>query len=101
MIKYIKKRWHDFFDDSIYDDVVKELTDTKINRAGSIENPGNKVQCLLCKDIIQSMYRHDFKWCKCESIAVDGGGQYLKLSYTENARYKVIPLEIETKETND
>lgn len=38
----------------------------------------NKIQCLKCGDIIESTNRHDFKWCKCHSVAVDGGQDYLK-----------------------
>jgi len=38
----------------------------------------NKVQCKLCLDIIESKYTHDFVWCKCKTIAVDGGKDYLK-----------------------
>lgn len=38
----------------------------------------NKAQCLKCNDIIESTHRHDFKWCKCGAIAVDGGTAYLK-----------------------
>ena len=38
----------------------------------------NKIQCNICKEIIESTHRHDFKWCKCNSCAVDGGKAYLK-----------------------
>lgn len=38
----------------------------------------NKVQCKKCGDIIESKTRHDFKWCKCKSVAVDGGHDYLR-----------------------
>ena len=38
----------------------------------------NKVQCLQCGDIIESKYRHDFVTCKCGSISVDGGKDYLR-----------------------
>lgn len=38
----------------------------------------NAVQCLKCNEIIVSTHRHDFKWCKCKGIAVDGGTSYLK-----------------------
>ena len=38
----------------------------------------NKAQCAVCSTIIESRYRHDFVWCKCRSIAVDGGKDYLK-----------------------
>ena len=38
----------------------------------------NKIQCKKCKDIIESKHVHDFKWCICKSIAVDGGLEYLR-----------------------
>jgi tRNA(Ile2) C34 agmatinyltransferase TiaS len=38
----------------------------------------NKAQCKLCGDVIESVHRHDFKWCKCGEIAVDGGKSYIK-----------------------
>ena len=38
----------------------------------------NKIECLECGDIIESTYRHDFKWCNCGSCAVDGGKDYLR-----------------------
>ncbi len=37
-----------------------------------------KMRCLKCKDIIESMYRHDFKWCSCKSVFIDGGDDYLR-----------------------
>lgn len=40
----------------------------------------NGVICLKCKDYIRSKHRHDFKYCKCGSIAVDGGSWYCKRS---------------------
>ena len=40
----------------------------------------NKAECLKCGDVIESKYVHDFKWCKCGAIAVDGGRDYLKRS---------------------
>jgi len=38
----------------------------------------NKARCLLCNDVIESKHRHDFVWCSCESIFVDGGKAYLR-----------------------
>lgn len=40
---------------------------------------GSKVKCLKCGDIIQSTHRHDFRWCSCQSVAVDGGDHYLRI----------------------
>jgi hypothetical protein len=38
----------------------------------------NKAQCRLCKDIIESTFRHDFRRCKCGAIFVDGGHDYMR-----------------------
>lgn len=40
----------------------------------------NCVKCLKCNDYIYSQSRHDFCYCSCGSIAVDGGTDYLKRS---------------------
>lgn len=47
----------------------------------------NKIQCLICGDIIESKHTHDFKRCSCKSIAIDGGREYLKrLGKVENIK---------------
>jgi hypothetical protein len=38
----------------------------------------NRAQCTKCGDIIESTYTHDFKWCSCGGLAVDGGFDYLR-----------------------
>lgn len=38
----------------------------------------NSAKCLCCNEEIESKNRHDFKWCKCGNLAVDGGKDYLK-----------------------
>jgi len=38
----------------------------------------NMIQCKRCGDIICSEHRYDLKWCRCGSVAVDGGTDYLK-----------------------
>ena len=38
----------------------------------------NKIRCKKCGDIIESKTVHDFKFYKCESVAVDGGHDYLR-----------------------
>ena len=42
----------------------------------------NKIKCKKCGEIIESTCTHDFKWCKCHSVAVDGGHSYLKRCVT-------------------
>ncbi len=38
----------------------------------------NQVHCLKCDTVIESTHRHDFKFCPCGNIAVDGGREYLR-----------------------
>jgi len=38
----------------------------------------NKIKCKICGDIIESISVHDFKFCNCGKVAVDGGCNYLK-----------------------
>jgi hypothetical protein len=38
----------------------------------------NQVKCLKCGDTPYSSHRHDFVYCSCGSIAVDGGQEYLR-----------------------
>ena len=38
----------------------------------------NAIRCKHCDDIIESTYRHDFKFCSCQRCAVDGGLDYLR-----------------------
>ena len=38
----------------------------------------NKIRCKKCGDTIESTHRHDFKFCKCGAVAVDGGKDYLR-----------------------
>lgn len=33
----------------------------------------NRIKCRGCKDVIESMHRHDYVVCSCKSVAVDGG----------------------------
>lgn len=38
----------------------------------------NKAKCKKCNTIIESKHRHDFVYCECEAIFVDGGNDYWK-----------------------
>lgn len=38
----------------------------------------NKIRCKKCGDVIESTHRHDFKFCKCGAVAIDGGKDYLR-----------------------
>lgn len=79
--------------DECYEDLNKNKL--KINEAqeyyNKIENDSkiisNKIQCVRCKDIIESKYPHDFRKCCCGKVAVDGGHEYLKRVGNENLDY--------------
>lgn len=54
----------------------------------------NSAQCMKCGDIIESKNRHDFVWCKCKAIAVDGGKDYIKrIGNKEDIGNMVIYME--------
>ena len=38
----------------------------------------NRIKCNKCEDTIESISVHDFKFCKCGAVAVDGGHDYLR-----------------------
>lgn len=41
----------------------------------------NKIKCNHCGDVIVSESVHDFKFCSCGTVAVDGGKEYLKRTF--------------------
>jgi DNA-directed RNA polymerase subunit N (RpoN/RPB10) len=41
----------------------------------------NAVRCKLCGDEIESTHRHDFRWCSCGAVGVDGGRDYLRRAW--------------------
>ena len=38
----------------------------------------NRIRCAKCKDIIESTFRHDCKFCGCGAAMVDGGQNYCR-----------------------
>ena len=38
------------------------------------------IQCRKCKSIIYSRATHDLRFCKCKSVAIDGGLEYRKIT---------------------
>ena len=54
----------------------------------------NKIRCNHCEDTIESTYRHDYVTCKCGTVSVDGGLDYLKRSFKEDSDYTELSQEI-------
>lgn len=62
----------------------------------------NAAQCRKCEDIIESTHRHDFVWCKCQSIAVDGGKAYIRRVGDPTAILELSEFkEVTSKRNND
>jgi len=38
------------------------------------------IKCKKCGAQIYSRARHDFRWCPCEAVAIDGGVDYTKVT---------------------
>ena len=41
----------------------------------------NVIKCNHCGDVIESKHVHDFKWCACGTVFVDGGLEYARRGY--------------------
>ena len=63
-----------------------KATDGKLRQTDTLHTKG------IFK-IIESTYVHDFKWCSCKTIVVDGGHEYLRriVSFLHTFHY-TIPI---------
>jgi hypothetical protein len=41
----------------------------------------NRIRCKKCNDIIESVHVHDFNYCKCGKVFVDGGREYGRFGF--------------------
>jgi hypothetical protein len=41
------------------------------------------IKCPSCNDTIYSRARHDFRRCSCGEVAIDGGFDYIKISFKD------------------
>ena len=51
----------------------------------------NAIQCKLCGEVIESIYRHEYVQCKCGACTVDGGHDYLRRSFKDKDCYIELP----------
>ena len=60
---------------------------------------GKIIKCKKCGDLIQSKHRHDMVWCKCHSVAIDGGDDYCRWAGNkENIEFYVKEEDVKKKE---
>jgi hypothetical protein len=41
----------------------------------------NRIRCKSCNDVIESVHVHDFKYCGCGKVFVDGGLEYCRYGW--------------------
>jgi len=61
----------------------------------------NAIHCPKCGDTIYSRHRHDFRYCTCGTVAIDGGFDYTKICAEPDAIYKVVPFQLEVDATKE
>ena len=49
-------------------------------------------QCPKCHDVIFSRHHHDFHWCNCKDVAIDGGKHYVRCSFHDTQPTHIIIL---------
>ncbi|MBW1783065.1 MAG: hypothetical protein JRL30_20270 [Deltaproteobacteria bacterium] len=55
------------------------------------DGPGEKIRCVHCGDVIQSMYRHNLVHCKCKRIFIDGGNAaYTRIGFKDEDDYEHV-----------
>lgn len=54
----------------------------------------NQVRCNTCGDTPFSGHVHDFRYCKCGAIAVDGGMQYLRRLGNIHGGYTDLSIDL-------
>ena len=61
----------------------------------------NRARCLHCGHVVESRHGHEFVWCPCKSIAVDGGTDYLKRVFGDMGWEELSEFEEKEKESED
>jgi hypothetical protein len=51
---------------------------------------GARVRCQRCGSVIESKFRHDFVYCKCKTVFVDGGKDYLRIGAPSEKDFVVL-----------
>ena len=51
------------------------------------------LRCKKCNDIIYSVMRHDYRPCKCDSVAIDGGKDYAHVKGTDSM-YTPVTIDL-------
>ena len=61
----------------------------------------NAIKCNHCGDVIESTHVHDFKWCSCGTVAVDGGKCYCKRTFKNSPEDFTEMAEFEKEDVSN
>jgi len=61
-----------------HDFTSKDMPKVERNQLGVGDIWINAAECPQCGEVVRSRNRHDFRYCQCGTLAVDGGSFYLK-----------------------
>jgi len=59
------------------------------------------VRCKHCKDTIYSRARHDFRFCTCGKVFIDGGFEYIRIGGDIEAPLIEVEVDATQKELYD
>ena len=83
----------------VFSDILKAEKKKKEKKKIMQKIISNKIKCKYCGDVIESRSRHDFKFCSCKKVAVDGGKDYLRRLFTVSpADFEDLSEVVETEE---
>lgn len=71
-------------------DLLDEAAD-ELERRGYHAHSG--IRCSECGDVVVSKGRHDFVWCSCKAVFVDGGCDYQRSGFMPGATAEVVAVE--------
>ena len=49
--------------------------------------------CPLCKSLLYSLAVHDFRYCKCEAVFIDGGRDYTRIGFLPGLQVRYVNVE--------
>lgn len=58
----------------------------------------NRIKCKHCGDVIESTHVHDFKYCGCGKVFVDGGREYCRCGFPSGNSEDHIEFMMEYEE---
>jgi hypothetical protein len=60
-----------------------------------------KLKCKKCGGVIESKFNHDFKYCPCRNIFIDGGMKYTRWGWAGKGNRDENLTEILDEETEN